>query len=207
MEARRKRSVVITACVFAGALGAAVLVALFVMRDRTPDPPDVKAISLRDAMRFEASADYEKMSVAKRRAFSEGLFQRLRALPFEELLRTALDPANMEMQRKRLANLRKLPNYDELHSRYAAHFLEKFYDLPPLKRKVYLSALALYQEAESRMDPSRYELPDAGQFQAEVFTLFAKQPPKMKAHAMQFMIDLRQQREKLGLKDLPLPMK
>ena len=207
MKALRTRTTVITACVFVAVLGAAVPTVLFVTRDRTPDPPDITAISLRDAMKFEASADYDKMSAAKRRAFSDGVLQKLQALPFEEMLRTALDPANMEMQRKRLANLRKLPNYDELHSRYAAHFLEKFYDLPALKRKVYLTALAFYQEAESRLDPGRYKLPAPGEFQANVFTLFAKQPPKMKAHALQFMIDLRQQREKLGLTDLPLPMK
>lgn len=205
MKGRRKRTIVITACVFAAGLAAAAAV-LFVTRDRTPDPPDVTAISLRDAMQFEASADYDKMSAAKRSAFSEGVRRKLDALPFEEMLRTALDPANMDMQRKRLANLRKLPNYAELHSRYVADFLQKFYKLPPLKRKVYLSALALYQEAEFRLDPSRYKLPDPGEFQADAFKLFAKQPAATKAHAMQFMIDLRQQRQKLGLKDLPLPM-
>ena len=207
MNRNRKRNAIVAGCVFAAALAGSLATWLFVTRDRTPDPPDVNAISLRDAMRFEASAEYEKMSTAKRMAFSEGVFQRIKALPFEELLRTALDPANMDVQRGRLANVQKLPNYAELHSRYAAHFLGEFYELPAFKRKVYLTALALYQEAESRLDPSRYTLPTPGQFQSEALALFAKQPAATKAHAMQFLIDLRQQRQNLGLKDRALPMK
>jgi hypothetical protein len=202
---RGKRKVIQIACVVAAVVAA---VAVAVLRyDGTPDPPDVHALSLRDAMQFEGSDDYNKLSAAKRRTFSEALIGKLQALPFEEMLKIALDPANMEMQRKRLANLRKLPNYDELHSRLAADFLKKFYELSALKRGVYLTAFAYYMEMESRLDPDRYKTPGPREFHADAVKLFAKQSPSMKAYAMQFMIDLKQQRKRLGLRDLPLPMK
>jgi hypothetical protein len=206
MKAPRKRSILTAACVVATVVGVAGAALLVMNRDTTPDPPDVTAMDLREAMKFEASADYEKMSVAKRAAFSEAVLEKLHAMPFEEMLRIALDPSSMEMQRKRLGNLRKLPNYAEIHSKYAAQFLEKFYELPAMKRGVYLTALALYMEAESRLDPGRYKTPSPGDFHKDAVKLFAGQSPTMKAYAMQFMIDLRQQRNKLGLKDLPLPM-
>lgn len=206
MTDQRKRTMVRAACVLAVFLVAAAAALLFVLRDRTPDPPDITTISLREAMRFEASDAYNELSESKRRAFSEAVVARLQALPFEDLLRLALDPARMEERRKRLANLRELPNYDELHSELAADFLEKFYGLPAFKRKVYLTAFALYQETESRLDPGRYEVPKPGEFHADAVKLFSKQSPAMKAYAMQFLIDLRQQRQKLGLRDLPIPM-
>jgi hypothetical protein len=207
MTVRRKR-VIFTAMGVVATVACVAGAAYFIInRDTTPDPPEVTAIDLREAMRFEASADYEKMSVAKRGKFSEAVLQKLHAMPFEEMLRIALDPANMEMQRKRLANLRKLPNFSELNSKYVSAFLEKFYKLPAMKRGVYLTALALYMEAESRLDPARYKTPSPGDFHKDAVQLFAGQSPTMKAYAMQFMIDLRQQRQRLGLKDLGTPMR
>lgn len=206
MKMPRRRVILIAIGVVTTLVGVAGAAYFVMNRDTTPDPPDVTSMKLTDAMKFEASADYEKMSVAKRGAFSEAVLQKLHAMPFEEMLRLALDPANMEMQRKRLANLRKLPKYQEIHSKYVAEFLKKFYELSPMKRGIYLTALSLYMEAESRLDPGRYKTPAPGDFHKDAVQLFAGQSPKMKAYAMQFMIDLRQQRQKLGLKDLPLPM-
>jgi hypothetical protein len=204
MKMSRRRVVTLASCF---GISLTVVVALFLRRDRTPEPPNVAAMSLRDAMQFEGSDEYTKLSEAKRRAFSEAVIGKLQALPFEGMLRIALDSANMDMQRKRLANLRKLSNFDELHSRLAADFLEKFYKLSPLKRSVYLTAFAYYQEMEARVDPARYKTPEPGEFHTDAVKLFSKQSPTMKAYAMQFMIDLRGQRQKLGLRDLPIPMK
>jgi hypothetical protein len=204
MKPPRRRNLIVAACVFAAAIGSAVVT---VGRyDRSPDPPDVNALSLREAMQFEGSDEYGRLSAAKRRAFSEAVIDKLHALPFEEMLRIALDPANLELQRRRLANLRQLPNYDELHSRLAADFLEKFYELPAFKRSVYLTAFAYHQELESRLDPGRFELPGPSEFHADAVKMFAGKSPRMKAHAFQFLIDLRRQRQRLGLRDLPLPM-
>jgi hypothetical protein len=205
MKMNRRRTITGIGCLAVVAIAVAAVV--FLRRDRTPDPPNVTAMGLRDAMEFEGSDAYTKLSDAKRRAFSEAVIGKLQALPFEGMLRIALDPANMDMQRRRLANLRKLRDYDELHSRLAADFLEKFYKLSAFKRSVYLTAFAYYQEMESRIDPARYKTPEPGEFHTDAVKLFSKQSPKMKAYAMQFMIDLRGQRQKLGLKDLPIPMK
>ena len=205
MKMTRRRIIAVVGCLVVALMTIAAV--LFARRDRTPEPPNVAAMSLRDAMEFEGSDEYLKLSDAKRRAFSEAVIGKLQALPFEGMLRVALDPGNMDMQRKRLANLRRLSNFDELHSRLAADFLEKFYKLSPLKRSVYLTAFAYYQEMEARVDPARYKTPKPGEFHTDAVKLFSKQSPTMKAYAMQFLIDLRGQRQKLGLRDLPIPMK
>lgn len=175
--------------------------------DRSPKPPDIKAMDLRSAMTYEGSDDYLKLSLRHRQKFSEALAERIRELPFEELLRNALDPGNMELHRRRLANLKTLPNFDKLHSQYAADFLKKFYQLPEFKRTFYLTTFAFYQEIEVRLDPGRYQTPKPGDFHADAVKLFSSQPPVMKAYGMQFFIDLQHQRRRLGLPERSLPMK
>jgi hypothetical protein len=202
----RRRTRYITACI--GVVIAAAGVFLAVSRwDRSPKPPDLAKLDVRAAIAFEASDDYNRMSEARRIAFSRGVIGKLHQLPFEEMLAFALDANNMDINRRRLDNMRKLPNFDALHGELAADFLQKFYQLPEFKRQIYLSLLAFYQDMEARIDPDRYKNPAPEQFHAEAMRLFAAQSPVMKAYGMQFMIDLKHQRQKLGLKDLPLPLR
>ncbi|MGA2499582.1 MAG: hypothetical protein ABSH20_17735 [Tepidisphaeraceae bacterium] len=202
----KRRSHYIVVCIVLGLLAAGAFLAVS-RWDRSPKPPDLAKLDVRAAIAFEASDDYNRMSEARRIKFSRGVIGKLHEMSFEDMLGFALNQANMDINRRRLENMRKLPNFDALHGELAADFLRKFYQLPEFKRQIYLGLLAVYQDIEARIDPDRYKKPGPDQFYAESMRLFAAQSPVMKAYGMQFMIDLKHQRQKLGLKDLPLPMR
>jgi hypothetical protein len=164
-------------------------------------------ITLREAMAFEATPEYLRMSERRRMQYSSAVAQKLMQLPFEEMLRITLDPANLDMHRTRLDRLRKLPNFDKLNGDYASDFLEKFYKLPEFKRNIYLTGLAVYLELDARADPDRYKMPKPGDFHADAVRLFSGRSPLMKAYGIQFMLDFNAQRKRLGLPERPLPMR
>ena len=202
---KRRRAMIIAMTSIVVLAGIAFPVVRF--WDRSPRPPDIEKITLREAMAFEATPDYLKMSERRRTQYSTAVARKLMQLPFEEMLRITMDPANMDMHRTRLNHLRKLPNFDKLNGDFAADFLEKFYKLPEFKRTVYITALAVYMELDARADPDRYQMPKPGDFHSDAVRLFSGQSPVMKAYGMQFMLDLNSQRKRLGLPDRPLPMR
>ena len=202
---RRNRNILLSIMAAAALAGGTSF--LLLQWDRSPLPPDITKMDLKAAMAFEATDDFNKLSEKRRREFAEAVFNRLRELPFEDMVSIALDPNNVAMQKKRIANLRKLSNYNQLKSQYVAEFLQKFYKLPPFKRGVYLTMLAYYQELERVVDPAKFKMPEAGEFHADAMKLFENQPPVMKSYAMQFWMDLTTHRKRLGLKELPPAIK
>ncbi len=176
------------------------IVGLWIWR-HYPKAPDVGKVPLKDAIAFMGTGDFNRLFERHRRQFAMAIVNRLRERSFEELVTMMMDQSDIDGRKRIADNLRKLPGHEEIGSRMFSIFLDKFYELPALSRAVYLTTFAIAQQGEMGKHPDRRLLPSPERFMKDLSNFLTRQPPHVQAQAGQFMLDLKQQRRRLGLKD------
>jgi hypothetical protein len=168
---------------------------------RYPKPPDIRRMSIDDALAFMAGDGFNQLRASQRKAFAIATAEKMHEKSFGDILWMMSRPDPQRQQR--FANLRALAAADreDVGAAYMRVFLDRFYVEPPLKRKVYLTTFAGLQQTEISKHPEQFGLPNADQFKNDLGRFVSHQPPKVQAQMGQFLIDLKKQRDALGLKD------
>ena len=166
---------------------------------RYPRPPDIRKLSIDQVLAYMASDDFNNLRASQRRAFAIASAEKMRQKSFGEILWMMARPD--PQREKRFANLRKIPDREEIGAAYIRVFLESFYREPPVKQKVYLGSFAVLQQTEIAHHPERFGLPSADRFKNDMGRFFSHQPPRVQAQMGQFLIDLKKQRTAMGMKD------
>jgi hypothetical protein len=175
---------------------AGIGIGAFLWMKRPKMPPVTDAAS---GIRFMASDDFNKLSESQRLKYAMEVIDRMRALGYDEYLHLILAPD--EQQMRLAANLRKVPGHEQFTSALFAMFLDRFWDQNPGKRSATLMLVALAQQGQFGKHPERYGLPSADQIKNEMNKFVTRQPLKTQAQCAQFMVELKRQREFMGLKD------
>lgn len=164
-----------------------------------PDAPDPRTSDFQTMYNFVAGNDFDRMFESDRRDYVLAMAERLRDKPFEELVAMAMqrDPSRKTVAQK----IRHLPDHERIAGAFLNVFLDKFYELPEAKRTVYLMTFATLQNSRLVDHPERLGLPSADRFKRDMTRFISRQSPKTQAKTGQFLIDLRRQRENLGLPD------
>jgi len=164
-----------------------------------PNAPDVKTAKLDDAVAFMSTDEFNRMLQRDRKRYAMGVVERMREQPFKDLVSSVMKP---DPTRKQMAeNVKKIDGHEEIGQALYAMFLDRFYQEPPAQRTVYLMMFAGARQSEIAKHPERFGLPTPDKFKADVAKFFARQPPRVQALTGQFLIDLRRQRQMLGMKD------
>jgi hypothetical protein len=159
-------------------------------------PPVSDAAS---GMKFMASDDFNKLTESQRLAYAMQVVDRMRGLPYDEYLHLMLRPDDLRM---RLAeNMRRVPGHEKFGSALFALFLDRFWEQNPGKRTGTLMIIALAQQGQFGKHPERYGLPSADEIKTEMNKFVTRQPVKTQAQCAQFMVELKRQREFMGLKE------
>lgn len=186
------------------AMAIAVLVGAFLgLREyiNYPSAPDPAKVEFRQALEYMGGEEFNRLYQSHRKQFAMTITDRLNEMEFADLLAFAMNPANRELMRKVGENMRNVEGHEEVGARMLSLFLEKFYQLPPQQRVGHLTMLALVPEGSRGPGGGGGDrgLPSLERFK-ESFTRFVtRQTPRTQAMAGQFMLDLRRQREILGL--------
>src|SRR2546429_415785 len=113
---------------------------------RYPKPPDIRKLSIDQILAYMASDDFNNLRASQRRAFAIASAEKMRDKRFGEILWMMARPD--PRREKRFANLRKIPDREEIGAAYMRVFLESFYREPPVKQKIYLGSFAVLQQTE-----------------------------------------------------------
>ena len=181
---------------------AALMIAGAVAWVRYPKPPDIRKMSIDEALSFMAGDGFKQLRTSQRKAFAIATAEKMGAQSsFGDILWMMSRPDPKRQQR--FANLRGLPPADreDVGAAYMRVFLDRFYVEPALKRKIYLTTFAGLQQSEIAKHPEQFGLPSADQFRNDLGRFVSHQPPKVQAQMGQFLIDLKKQRGAMGLKD------
>jgi hypothetical protein len=168
---------------------------------RYPTVPDLVRVDLKDAFVFMGTDDFQRMFESHRRRYALALADRLRDKSLEELLIMTHDPRDLEARRRIVASIRHLPNSEEFSFKAMGIIADKLYQQPEIKRKVYLTVIALALEGEIGRHPDQYMLIDPTNFQGNMARFVSSQSPRTQAQFGQFLHDIERQRETLGLKE------
>jgi len=162
-----------------------------------PKAPDPRSSDFQTMYNFVAGKEFDRMFESDRRDYVLAMVQRLGEKPFEELVAMMMqrDPSRREVSEK----IRKLPGHEQIEGAFLGVFLDKFYEMPQAKRTVYLMTFATLQNSRLADHPERLGLPSADRFKRDMTRFISRQSPKIQAKTGQFLIDLRRQRETLGL--------
>ena len=172
---------------------------------RYPKKPDISKVKVEDAIAFIGTDDFNRLYERDRKRYAMAAANRLREKSFAELVDMMVNPANSTDDRRRIAeNLRKLPGNEEVTSVMMSIFLDKFYQQNETQRNVHLMMMVkLGQSAGNRPEAARrmreQGLPSLERFQKDFAKFLEKQPPRVQAQVAQFMMDLRRQREIMGV--------
>jgi hypothetical protein len=150
-------------------------------------------------MDFMASDAYTRMSDQQRLGYAMKVVDGLRSLSYDEYL--AVISRHDERQMRMYQNLRATPGHDKVSAAIFALFLDRFWEQNPGKRAATLTAIALIQQSEFGKHPERYGLPTHQQIKSEMNKFVTNQPVRTQAQCAQFMVELKRQREMMGLKD------
>ncbi len=164
-----------------------------------PRIPDVNTIDLDSAISFMGSADFNRLLERHRLQYALAVVDRLGQAGFWQLLRMMATPdANRAQVAK---NIRAVTGYDQIGAKMFAIFLEKYYALSPTERQAALLGIITIQQAQIANHPDEFKLPTADEFQRDMTRFMSRQPPRVQAMCGQFLIDLKRQRDAMGLKD------
>jgi hypothetical protein len=164
-----------------------------------PKAPDVKTASLEDCLHFMSTDEFNRMFESDRKRFALASMEKMRERSFGQLLMLIAKPDPDFPNRSR--NLRQLEDRGEVVAVAARVFLDKFFDEPPEKQKIYLASFALLQQGEIAQHPERFGLPPPDQFKQDFGGFLAHQPPRVQGQMGQFLRSLKQQRQAMGLKE------
>lgn len=164
-----------------------------------PKPPDPHHSDFQTMYNFVASKDFDRMFESDQQRYVLAMVERLRDKPFEELVAMGMqrDPSRKDVA----AKIHRLPNNEQIDGAFLSVFLDKFYEMPEAKRTIYLMTFATFQNSRLADHPERLGLPSADRFKRDMTRFVSRQSPRIQAKTGQFLIDLRRQRETLGLPD------
>jgi len=164
-----------------------------------PSAPDVAAVDLESAINFMATEEFNRLLERHRLRYAMAVVDRLGQSSFSEL---AMIMMRWDERRVKIAqNLRDIEGHDRLGSRVFAIFLEKFYDQSPAQRQAALVMIAMAQQGQIASRPQAFALPSIDEFKQDMGRFLTRQPPRVQAMCGQFLIDLKNQRTAMGLKD------
>jgi hypothetical protein len=164
-----------------------------------PQPPDVATADLDAMFDFIGSDEFNRMFEQHRLDYMSAVVDRLGQASFKDYL--ALMMRGSDQRAQITANVRSVKGYDQLGSKLFALFLEKYYAQSPAERKATLILLAYAQETYIARSPEEFDLPSIEEFKRDASRFMSRQPPRVQAMCSQFLLDLKAQRDALGLKD------
>jgi hypothetical protein len=164
-----------------------------------PKAPNVKTASLEDCLHFMSTNEFNRMFESDRTRFALATMEKMRERSFGQLLVLIAKPDPDFPNRAR--NLRQMEERGEVVAAAVRVFLDKFFDEPPAKQKVYLASFALLQQGEIAQHPERFGLPPPDRFKQDFGGFLAHQPPRVQGQMGQFLRDLKQTRQSMGLKE------
>ena len=80
-------------------------------------------------------------------------------------------------------------------------FLDKFFELNPGQRGVYLMVLAKLQQTQILAHPEHFGLPTTDELKHNLSIFLARQPPRTQGQIAMFLRELKATRTALGMKD------
>jgi hypothetical protein len=164
-----------------------------------PQVPDVASADLDSAISFIGTDDFNRMGNGHRLEYALAVVDRLGQASFADLAKLMF---RRDENRARIAsNIRGIEGHDQVGSRMFALFLEKYYDQSPAERQGALLIIAAAQQGQILRNPEAFGLPTADQFKQDFGRFVSRQPPRIQAMCGQFLIDLKQQRDSMGLRD------
>jgi hypothetical protein len=174
--------------------GVAIGTYQWITYDRMPPVRDVDS-----AMRFMSTDDFNRYNERQRLKYAMDTIDKMRQMPYDDLLGQL--GRHDEQRTRMMNNLRKVPGHERFGAEMFALFLDRFWDQNPGKRTATLMMIAMIQQGEFGKHPERYGLPSADQIKHEMNKFVTRQPVKTQAQCAQFMVELKRQREFMGLKD------
>jgi hypothetical protein len=162
-----------------------------------PKYPDLATATVEEAIAFMGDDEFNRMFEWHRRRYALGVAEKMREKPFAEIMRMMTSRAPEHEAAAR--NIRRLEARREIGDAFTRVFLDKFFEEPPMKQKAYLTVFAYLQQTEIAQHPERVGLPTAEEFKAGMGRFIGSQPPRVQGQMGQFLLDLRRQRELLGL--------
>ena len=164
-----------------------------------PSAPDVATVDLDTAVNFMGTDDFNRLLERHRLRYAMAVVDRLSQSSFYDL---SMMMMRWNDRRAKIAkNLRDIEGHDQLGSKVLAIFLEKFYAQSPAERKAALIFLAAAQQGQIAQHPQAFALPTSDQFKQDMSRFLTRQPPRTQAMFGQFLLDLKKQRDAMGLKD------
>ena len=181
-----------------------------------PDVPDVATADLNESIAFMGTDEFNRLFARHRKAYALAIVNELEKKSFEDLVRLMMD-RNGRRLGGAVRNFRDIPGREEIEDAFGRLFLNKFYEMPKLKRDMYLAMFAGFERmarqrerqggqsaqtaAGTQPDRPRRRggLPTPDRFKAEWSKFVTRQPPRVQAQTGQFLMDLRKQREMMGM--------
>jgi hypothetical protein len=166
-----------------------------------PKPPDINKALLSECLIFASGDEFNRMFESHRRQYANALYARIAKLPLLEIGHLILDDATRWRILKFQQNLRRLPNSSAIEDHFYCLCLDRFYALPPLGQRAIILATALMIEQPMRSNPNWTNRPTDDQVATHLLRYVQNYPPHYQALACKFALDVRKQRESLGLND------
>ena len=161
-----------------------------------PDPATADAPTLRA---FIASDAFNNLTQAHRERLALGYVDRLRDQSFGDLLKSML--AQDPLRKRMSANVRRMDAKEKVGGAFLGLFLDKLDELNGAQRTAMLTAMAYAQQAEIARRADEFGQPTPDKFKSDMGRFLAHQPPRVQGQMGQFLIDLKRQRQYLGLSD------
>lgn len=164
-----------------------------------PDPPDVATSDVNVSLAFMGSEEYNQMYEFHRRQYALDLVKKMREKSFDELMTLMLsrDPVHREVAR----NLHDSSFREEVENELFSVLLDKFYEQPDAKRNVYLTMIVMMEGQAMQRRPGEFRIPSADQFKKDLGEFMSRQPPNVQGKTARLIMDVRKQRQVLGMKD------
>lgn len=164
-----------------------------------PATPDLATADDRALRAFMASDEFNRLTEADRERVALAYVGRLRGKSFDQLFKLMLapDPTRKQMA----ANIRKMSGREKIGSAFLAMFLDKFDALAGAQRAAVLTAMAFAQQGAIATRAEAFGLPSPDKFKRDLGRFLAHQPPRVQGQTGQMLIELKQQRQALGLPD------
>lgn len=182
-----------------------------------PDVPDVAATDLNESIAFMGTDEFNRMFAGHRKRYAMSIVAELEKKPFEDLVRLMLERDGRKLFGA-VRNFRDIPGREDIEDAFGRLFLGKFYEMPKIKRDMYLamfvgaermargSARPGAETGDKKADGQggrpgrRGGTPSPDQFKAQWSKFANRQPPRVQAQTGQFLMDLRRQQEIMGVK-------
>ena len=162
-----------------------------------PKVPDLTKVDPITGIKFIATDDFKRLTLSHQQRYAQAALSRLSELEFKDLMMLMMQ--HNGYMGDVFKNVRSLPEGEKIGGTVLRVFLNDFYRLNKTQRNVALTAVALAQQGEMGQHPERFGLPTADRFKGDMAKFLSNQPPHVQGQMGEFMMDLRNQRDALGL--------